>query len=199
MASLEEQFRHMATGQMYDDLTPELIEARTRAVLATDAYNASYGQPAEVREELLSAVVGSAGPGASFEPTFRCEFGVNISLGARFFANFDCVMLDCAPIVIGDDVLIAPKVGLYTANHALDARERAEGACWAEPIAIGDRVWIGGGVTVLPGVVIGDEAVIGAGSVVTRDVPSGAVVAGNPARVIRMVTDEDRTGYRPTH
>ena len=199
MSSLEDQFRHMATGAMYDDLTAELIEARTRAVIATDRYNAAYGRPADERLAVLRDVVGAAGEGASLEPTFRCEFGVNIALGARFFANFDCVMLDCAPITIGDDVLLAPKVGLYTANHALDPRERAAGACWARPITIGDAVWIGAAVTVLPGVTVGDGAVVGAGSVVTRDVPARAVVAGNPARALRMVTDADRTGYRPTH
>lgn len=195
MTSLDEQFRHMATGQMYDDVTPELVEARRLAVLATNEYNASYGQPAAKREVLLRGVVAHAGEGATFEPTFRCEFGSNISLGARFFGNFDCVMLDCAPITIGDDVLIAPKVGLYTANHALDDSERAAGACWAKPITIGDRVWIGGGVSIIGGVTIGEGAVIGAGSVVIRDVPPYTVVAGNPARVIRAITEADRTGY----
>ncbi|MFW7414490.1 sugar O-acetyltransferase [Demequina sp. SO4-18] len=199
MSTLEEQFRHMATGAMYDDVTPELVEARTRAVLATNEYNASYGQPQAEREALLRALLGTVGEGASFEPTFRCEFGVNIHLGDRFFGNFDCVMLDCAPIVIGDDVLIAPKVGLYTANHAFDAGERAAGACWAQPITIGNSVWIGGGVTVVPGVTIGDGAIVGAGAIVTKDVPAYTVVAGSPARVIREITADDRTGYTPAH
>lgn len=196
---LEELFAHMAAGEMYDDLMPELNDARTRAVLATNAYNASYGQPQEEREALLKKVLGAVGEGANFEPTFRCEFGTNIRVGKRFFANFDCVMLDGAPITIGDDVLIAPKVGLYTAGHALDTTERAAGACWAKPITIGDRVWIGGGVTVLPGVTIGEGAVVGAGSVVTKDVPPNTVVVGNPARILKKITDADRTGYRPTH
>ncbi|GLY29029.1 sugar O-acetyltransferase [Kineosporia sp. NBRC 101731] len=195
---LTEQFAQMATGGMYDDLTPELLEARTRAVLATNVYNASYGRPSPERESLLKEVVGSAGEGANFEPTFRCEFGRNIHLGARFFANFDCVMLDGAPIVIGDDVLIGPKVGLYTSNHALDLGERIAGGCWARPITIGNGVWIAGGVTVLPGVTIGDGAVIGGGSVVTKDVPAGAVFAGNPGRVLREITENDRTGYTST-
>ncbi|MGF0116969.1 maltose acetyltransferase domain-containing protein [Promicromonospora sp. Marseille-Q5078] len=125
--SLTEQLAHMATGQVYDDLTPELIAARVDAVRATDEYNASYGADPAERERLLRAVVGSAGAGAGFEPTFRCEFGRNIHLGARFFANFDCVMLDGAPITVGDDVLLGPKVGLYTSNHSLDLRERCTG------------------------------------------------------------------------
>lgn len=197
--SLQQQFARMSTGAMYDDLTPELIAARARAVLATDAYNASYGRSPEQREVLLREVVGSAGAGATFEPTFRCEFGTNIELGERFFANFDCVMLDAAPITIGDDVLLAPKVGLYTAGHALDAAERAAGACFARPITIGNSVWIGAGACVLPGVSIGDGSVVGAGSVVTGDVPPDTVVAGNPARVLRQIGNGDRTGYVPSH
>ncbi|MFF5229493.1 sugar O-acetyltransferase [Dactylosporangium sp. NPDC000521] len=199
MASLSEQFAHIATGAMYDDLTPELIGARQRAVLAADAYNAAYGRPQAERELLLREVLGTFGEGANFEPTFRCEFGTNIHVGARFFANFDCVMLDGAPITIGDDVLIGPKVGLYTANHALDLAERKAGACRARPITIGDGVWIAGGVTILPGVTVGHGAVIGAGSVVTRDVPAGTLAVGNPARVLRQITDADRTGYVPMH
>lgn len=198
-SALTDQLARMATGEPYDDLTPELIAARGAAVLATNAYNAAYGGDPAEREALLRAVVGSAGEGATFEPTFRCEFGVNIRLGARFFANFDCVMLDGAAITIGDDVLIGPKVGLYTSNHALDLGERIGGMCTARPITIGDGVWIAGGVTVLPGVTIGDGAVIGAGSVVTRDVPPGVVAAGNPARVLREISEQDRTGYVPAH
>ncbi|MGC4108472.1 MAG: sugar O-acetyltransferase [Thermomicrobiales bacterium] len=196
---LSDHFAHMATGAMYDDLSPELIAARTRAVISSNAYNASYGQPQEVRESLLRGLLGTVGTGAHFEPTFRCEFGANIHLGKRFFANFDCVMLDGAPIVIGDDVLIGPKVGFYTSNHALDPDERAAGACWARPITIGNAVWIGANVSVLPGVTIGDGAVIGAGSVVTKDVPARSVAAGNPARILRQITEADRTGYRSTH
>ena len=125
--NLTEQFAHMATGAMYDDLTPELIAARVEAVQAIDVYNRSYGRPAEEREALLRRIVGSMGREVNLEPTFRCEFGRNIHLGSHFFANFDCVMLDGAPITIGDNVLLGPKVGLYTSNHALDPRERADG------------------------------------------------------------------------
>ena len=197
--NLTEQFDHMATGAMYDDLTPELIAARVETVQAIDVYNRSYGRPAEEREALLRRIVGSMGREVSLEPTFRCEFGRNIHLGSRFFANFDCVMLDGAPIAIGDNVLLGPKVGLYTSNHALDPRERADGACRARPITIGDDVWIGGNATVLPGVTIGSSSVVGGGSVVTRSIPPGVIASGNPARVIREVSEADRTGYRPIH
>lgn len=199
MTSLRDQLAHMATGAVYDDLTPELIRARRSAVLATDAYNASYGRPALEREALLRTLLGSVGAGASFEPTFRCEFGVNIHVGERFFGNFDCVMLDGATITIGDDVLIGPKVGIYTSNHSYDLGERVAGACLARPVTIGDGVWIAGGATILPGVSIGAGSIVGAGAVVTRDVPPGVIVAGNPARVIREITPEDRTGYVPQH
>ena len=196
---LAAQLAHIATGEVYDDLAPELIGARTATVLATNAYNASYGRPQAEREELLRAVLGSVGEGAGFEPTFRCEFGSNIHVGARFFGNFDCVMLDGAPITIGDDVLLGPKVGLYTADHAFVLAVRVAGACTSRPITIGDGVWIAGGVTVLPGVSIGAGSIIGAGSVVTRDVPAGVIAAGNPARVLRAITAADRTGYVPQH
>lgn len=140
--------------------------------------------------ELLAEV----GPGAFMEPTFRCEFGAGIRLGARFYANFDCVMLDAGGITIGDDVLLGPRVGLYTTNHSLDARERRAGLCVAAPITIGNRVWVGGGVQVVGGVSIGSDSVIGTGSVVTHDIPEGTVAAGVPCRVLRPVTDADRLG-----
>lgn len=190
----EEQRAHIRTGAVYNDLTPELTAARQRAVVLTDAYNRAVGAPQAEREALLAELLAHVGPGADLQPTFRCEFGDNISVGARFFANFDCVLLDGATITIGDDVLFGPRVGVYTTNHAADPDERAAGACHARPVTIGDKVWIGGGVTVTPGVTIGEGSIIGAGSVVTRDVPARTVAAGVPARVLRPITAADRTG-----
>lgn len=191
----DEQRARILSGAVYDDLTAELVDARERAVLATNRYNASFGQSAEVREEILRGLLGHAGHGAFFEPTFRCEFGDTITVGENFYANFDCVMLDGGGITIGDDVLLGPRVGIYTTNHALDPAERAAGACVAGPVVIGDTVWIGGGVTINPGVTIGEGAVIGSGSVVTKDVPARTIAAGVPARPIRAITEADRTGY----
>jgi len=192
---LQDQRAHILTGAMYDDLTPEIIQAREDTILATDAYNATFGRPQHERQEALARILGSVGEGAHFEPTFRCEFGYNISIGRNFFANFDCVLLDGSTITIGDNVLFGPRVGIYTSNHAADPRERAAGACYATPVTIGDDVWMGGGVTVNPGVTIGAGSIIGSGSVVTRDIPAGVVAAGSPARIIRAITEADVTGF----
>lgn len=194
--TLEEQRALILRGAVYDDLTPELLAAREAAVLRTDEYNRSFGRPAQERIALLRRLLRQVGDGAHFEPTFRCEFGFNISVGRGFYANFDCVMLDGGGIDIGDQVLFGPRVGIYTTNHALDATERAAGACQARPVRIGHRVWVGAGVHINPGVTIGDNAVIGSGSVVTKDVPANMLAAGVPCRVLREITAEDRTGFR---
>ena len=164
--------------------------------MLTDEYNKAFGQPTDVREPILRRLLKSVGPGAHFEPTFRCEFGFNITVGKSFYANFDCIILDGGGVETGDNVLFGPRVGIYTSNHAIDPQERAAGACWAKPVRIGHRVWIGGGVNINPGVAIGDESIIGSGSVVARDIPAGVIAAGVPARVVRPVTDRDRTGFR---
>lgn len=196
--TLDEQRRLMLSGAMYDDLSDELVQARQDTVLATDRYNASFGEPQQVREALLRELLGSVGSNAHFEPTFRCEFGFHIRIGDDFYANFDCIMLDGGGITIGDNVLFGPRVGIYTSNHALDPAERVAGACYARPVTIGDDVWVGGGVTINQGVTIGSGAVIGSGSVVTRSIPAGTVAAGVPAKVLRPITEADRTGYLDT-
>lgn len=194
---LEAQRALMLSGAVYNDLTPELIAARARAVELTSAYHRSLGEPSEAREAILRSLLKSVGPGALFEPSFRCEFGFNISIGHSFYANFDCVILDGASVEIGDYVLLGPRVGIYTANHAIDPIERAAGACQAKPVRIGHRVWVGAGVHINPGVTIGDNAIVGSGSVVTRDIPSNVIAAGVPAQVIRGITAADRTGFKP--
>lgn len=195
--NLEQQRQKMLSGMMYNDLTKELIEAREKAVRLTNDYNKSFGQPADVREELLRKIVKSAGKGAFFEPNFRCEFGFNITLGAHFYANFDCVMLDGGEIEIGDYVLFGPRVGIYTSNHAIDAKERVAGGCYAKKVTIGDHVWIGAGVHINQGVTIGENTIIGSGSVVNKDIPANVIAAGVPCKVIREITEEDRTGFQP--
>lgn len=187
----------MLSGKMYNDLDEELVKARERTVLLTNEYNASFGKPAGEREAILRQLLKSVGRNVHFEPNFRCEFGCHISIGDHFYANFDCILLDGGEIEIGDHVLFGPRVGIYTANHAMDAWERANGACYAKPVKIGSHVWVGAGVHINQGVTIGDHSIIGSGSVVTKDVPPNVVAAGVPCRVLREITEEDKTGYRP--
>ncbi|NHO57844.1 sugar O-acetyltransferase [Acetobacter lambici] len=195
--TLAERMAFIRTGAMYNDLAPELVRARADAVVLSNRYNASSGRPQAEREGVLRTLLGGIGQQVHFEPALRCEFGCNITIGNNFYANFDCILLDAAPITIGDNVLFGPRVGLYSANHALDAQERAAGGCYARPITIGQDVWLGAGVHVTPGVHIGAGSIIGAGSVVTRDVPAGVVAAGVPCRVLRALTPADRTGFVP--
>lgn len=194
--NLAEQRQHMLTGAMYDDLTPELVAAREKTVLLTNKYNATFGQTEVRRTEVLRELLYSIGEGVFFEPTFRCEFGFNITIGNNFYANFDCVMLDGGGIEIGDNVLFGPKVGIYTSNHALDAQERVKGGCYAKKVTIGNNVWVGAGVHINQGVTIGDNTVIGSGSVITKDIPANVIAAGVPCRVIREITDADKTGFK---
>lgn len=132
------------------------------------------------------------GENVNFEPDFRCEFGSNIFIGNNFFANFDCVILDCNRIVIGNNVLFGPSVGLYAGNHATHPEDRVAGGCYSKPITIGDNVWVGAGVHIMGGVTIGRNSIIGAGSVVTKDIPENVIAAGVPCRMIREITEEDR-------
>ena len=173
----------MVSGELYRASDPELVAARLRAQELVARYNTSAPADAVAREALLRELFGAVGDAPTVMPRFSCDYGFNIRAGRNLFVNYDCVFLDVAPIEIGDDVQIAPAVQLYTATHPLDPEIRRSGLEGGRPIHIGNNVWIGGGAIVLPGVTIGDDAVIGAGSVVTRHVPAGVVVVGNPARV----------------
>ena len=189
--NLEEQRQFILNGNMYNDLSDELAEAREKTVFLTNEYNASFGKPAEEREDILKKLLKSIGKGVHFELNFRCEFGYNISIGNNFYANFDCIMLDGGGIEIGDNVLFGPRVGIYTSNHAMDAWERTHGACYAKPVRIGNNVWVGAGVHINQGVTIGDNTIIGSGSVITKDIPANVVAAGVPCKVIREITVAD--------
>jgi len=197
MPDLESQMTRVRSGQMYNDLTPELVMAREQTVLLTNQYNSAFSRPASEREDILRQLLGSLGTSVHFEPTFRCEFGRHIHIGNNFYANFDCVMLDGGGITLGDDVLLGPRVGIYTSNHAIDPAERAAGGCYARPVRIGNRVWVGAGVHINPGVTIGEGSIIGSGSVVTSDIPPHVIAAGVPCRVIRAITEADKSGYTP--
>ena len=190
---LDEKFANMATGKTYNDLDPILVAARDRSTVLTNEINAENDK--EHKEQLIRHLFGSAGVAPDLKPNFRCEFGHNIHVGDHFYANYDAVILDGAKVTIGDRVLFGPKVGLYTSNHSFDAREREIGGCIAKPITIGNRCWLAANVTVLPGVTIGDDVIIGAGSVVTHDIPSNVIAVGNPCHVLREITQADKTGF----
>lgn len=180
----------MTAGLMYDTQNEELVGLHRACVDACVLCDRLLPSQLEERRERLRHILGKTGEHFLVEPGFRCDYGFNITLGENFFANYDLVILDCAPVRFGRNCFIGPQCGFYTAIHPLDAKERASGLEWAEPITVGDDVWFGGHVTVLPGVSIGDGSVIGAGSVVTHDIPAGVVAAGNPCRVLRPVGEK---------
>ncbi|WP_300723789.1 sugar O-acetyltransferase [uncultured Alistipes sp.] len=146
----------------------------------------------EEREAILRDLFGHLGEGCTLHSPFHCDFGTQIRIGDGFVGNFNLTILDEAPVTIGDRVLIGPNVGIYTVSHALQPDQRAEGIMRSLPVRIGNDVWIGGHVVITQGVTIGDGAVIGAGSVVTHDIPARVIAAGNPCRVLRPITEEDR-------
>ena len=159
------------------------------------AYNACMPfEPEEGMKHLDNAGIRHKGS-LYFEPPFHCEYGSHIEIGEGFYANINCVMLDVGKITIGDHVLFGPNVSLYTAGHPIHPDSRNSGYEYGIPITIGDNVWIGGSCVVLPGVTIGSNCVIGAGSVVTKDIPDNSIAAGNPCRVLRQITEEDRRYY----
>ncbi|WP_270346248.1 sugar O-acetyltransferase [Enterococcus thailandicus] len=186
------------SGKMYNDLTDTLIQTRQTTMRALLTYNNLYGTDEPARKKILSDLLGSVGESAFFELGFRCEFGKHIHIGERFYSNFDCILLDGAEIRIGDDVLFGPRVGIFTTNHAIDPEERAAGACYAKPVSIGNKVWLGANVTVNQGVTIGENTIIGSGSVVTKDIPANVIAVGNPCRILRTITEADKTDYFST-
>ena len=178
----------MIAGEMYDPFHPELVAARARARDLCQALNASREAEQEERRRILRDLFGKGGDSVWMQPPFFCDYGFNIELGERVFFNFNCIVLDVCPIKIGDFSLFGPAVQIYTPMHPLNA-ERRRREEFGKPIDIGSDVWVGGGALILPGVRIGSRAVIGAGSVVTRDIPEGVFAAGNPCRVIREITE----------
>ena len=185
----------MQAHQIYDDFDADLFDRRVKAKKLFKEFNQTTDDEAEKRQEIMKKLFKKVGERVYMEPNFTCEFGKNITLGNDLYINFGCTLLDCGQITIGNNTLLGPNVSMYSANHSLDAEERISGALIPEPITIGDRVWIGGGTTILSGVTIGDDSVIGAGSVVTKDIPAGVIAAGNPCKVIRKITEKDKVGF----
>ena len=182
----------MLRGMLYiaDDEQLDADFARTQDLV--DRYNATTNAQQDERDEILRSLLASVGDGVVVRPPFRCEYGTRVTIGAGTFFNYDCLMLDVAPITIGSACQIATRVQFLTATYPIDPEPRRTGWESGAPIVIGDNVWLSGGVIVCPGVTIGDDTVVGAGSVVTRDLPAGVVAVGAPARVLREIGDCDR-------
>lgn len=183
-------------GALYDaNYDNELIAERTAAKeLCFELNNLRPSMVAE-RDEIVRRLLGQVGKNCCIESPFHCDYGYNIVAGDNFYMNVGCIILDGARVTFGDNVFVAPHCGFYTAGHPLDHERRNAGLEYALPITIGNNVWIGAQVCVLPGVTIGDDSVIGAGSVVTKDIPAGVLAAGNPCRVIREISEADKLRY----
>lgn len=184
----------MEAGYLY---TPsgELVEHRFKIQDAMMEYNKLLPSQVKERADFLKNILGKVGKNVNILPPFKCDYGYHIEVGDNFFANYNFIVLDGNFVRIGDNVWIAPNVGIYAAGHPLDRDERIAGLEYAFPVTIGDNVWIGGSVSIVGGVTIGKDSVIGAGSVVVKDIPEGVLAAGNPCRVIRKITPEDREKY----
>ena len=153
--------------------------------------NGTTEEQAEYRVQLFKELFGRTGENLWVEPPFYCDYGYNIEIGENFYANFDCIILDVCDVTIGDNVFLAPRVCIYTAGHPIDAGVRRRQLEYGKKVVIGNDVWVGGNTVINPGVTIGDNVIIGSGSVVTKDIPSGVIAAGNPCRVLRPITEED--------
>ena len=184
----------MLMGIIYNAEEACLIEERNRAKSLTKQYNESRQEDRDHRKYLMGQIFGKLGQNVHLEAPFYLDYGYRTTIGDDFFSNFNLTILDGGGVEIGDRVFIGPNVGIYTANHPTDVRRREQGYEWALPVKIGNKVWIGGGVTILPGVTIGDNTVIAAGSVVTKDIPANVVAAGNPCKVIKEAEEGDRYG-----
>ena len=189
--------QRMLRGELYIADDPELAAAHARAQGLLERFNATSHGEDERRRELLQELLGSVGEGAVIKPPFRCDYGFTISVGAGTFINYDCVILDVVDVEIGVACQLATRVQLLTATHPVDPVARRAGWESGVPIHLGDNVWLGGGVIVLPGVSIGDDTIVGAGAVVTRDLPAGVVAVGSPARPLRDITEADRVATPP--
>ena len=189
------ELERMRSGRLYHPGDDALSEARNQAKRLTWRYNQLDPTDWAGRTALLEELLGHLGEDSWIEPSFRCDYGVNITVGDAVFINYDCVFLDVAPISIGDRVLIGPRTGLYTAGHPIVPEVRDTGLEYGLPITLEDSVWLGGSVTVCPGVTIGQNSIVAAGSVVTKDIPPNVIAAGNPCRVLRPITDDDRAKW----
>lgn len=189
------EWEKLQNGQMYNDFDDNLFQRSIAAKKLFRKYNKTEDEEVELRNQIMNDLFKYVGKDVWIEPDFRCEFGKNITIEDNVYINFGCVILDCAEVTIGANTLLGPNIGLYPVNHAIDAEERIHGGCIGKPIHIGKNVWFGGDVKVLAGVTIGDNTIIGTGSIVTKDIPSNVIAVGNPCKVIREITEVDKTDY----
>jgi maltose O-acetyltransferase len=178
-------------GKLYKAFGEELFEERQYAKELVFKFNTLHPSQISERDEIIRKLFGSTGEKFFIEPPFRCDYGYNITLGNNFYSNYNLIILDCAKTVIGDNVLIGPNVGIYAAGHPVHHELRNQEYEFALPIIIGNNVWIGGNVVINPGITLGDNSVIGSGSVVTKDIPANVVAAGNPCKILREISDAD--------
>ncbi len=164
-----------------------LIKERNYCKSLCQEYNTTEYSNTILKEELLKKILPNTKTKVNIEPPFWCDYGYNVQIGKNFFSNHNLVILDCTDVTIGDNVFVGPNCGFYTANHPLDPIERNKGIEYAKPINIGDNVWIGGNVIILPGVTIGNNSIIGAGSVVTKNIPDNVIAVGNPCKIIKEI------------
>ena len=189
------EWEKLKNGQIYNDFDEDLFQRRIVAKKLFRKYNKTEDDEIELRNQIMQELFNKVGKNVWIEPDFKCEFGKNITIEDNVYINFGCVILDCAEVTIGSNTLLGPNIGIYPVNHSTDYEERINGGCYGKPIHIGKNVWFGGDVKILAGVTIGDNTIIGAGSIVTKDVPSNVIAAGNPCRVIRKITEADKTDY----
>lgn len=182
----------MLARNLYKASDPELTKEREFAKEILFDFNNVRPAEIEKRNKLITKLLGKTSATFHIEPPFHCDYGYNIEIGENFYANYNLVILDCAKVIIGDNVLIAPNVGIYAAGHPLHFELRIEEYEFALPITIGNNVWLGGNVVINPGVKIGDNSVIGSGSIVTKDIPANVLAFGNPCKVVRQITGDDK-------
>ncbi len=186
------EFEKMIHGKLYRSSDNELVEIANKSRRLLDQINETKFEEFEKRQMMFKKLFNSLGKDANINKPFYCDYGINIEIGDNFYSNFDLTILDVCKVKIGDRVMLGPKVSILSATHPIDHEVRSSGLELCSPITIGHDVWIGGNVTVNPGVTIGDRVIIGSGSVVTKDIPSDVVAAGNPCKVIRAITKEDK-------
>lgn len=182
----------MLCGKLYIAQGEELKNDNLRARKLTRLFNGTTEEESEYRVELLKELFQSTGEHIYIEPSFRCDYGSHISIGENFYANYDCIIIDVCDVTIGDNVFFGPRVGIYTAGHPIDAEVRNTNLEYGKPITIGNSVWVGANTIINPGVSVGNNVIIGSGSVVTKNIPDNVIAVGNPCRVLRAVTLEDK-------